>query len=376
MQDQTPNCTAPEGIFDARFVIDGAEQDLTPRELLTGELGADAESGSAGAGGGTVITDESVDPRLSAWGYKEYDIPALLGQMAANPYDFSLLYPEAAARLSVASAVIASLWREGHFTYDDLSLSLEWRWNFEQIGAAASFYRTCEAIGDYAPALRLDINQLNCTSRPVCDLIPTVAVSASLSASSCAGDDPAPKSMPLPSILLSQKETRVIYLPFDTADFALGGSLLSKICGNPGDGPVEPSDGDYLMDCYEIVREMVEDGIVKSGVGVGCGGLMSALTRWCGGMAQEGGVDIDIAPLMKAYGMGLNDATDRARALFGEVPGVLLQIREEDADYFDAQCLLQDVAYYDLGRPSDKPGVHLRPAPGELSGLIQSLLKR
>ncbi|MBP5398377.1 MAG: hypothetical protein J6Y32_07140 [Bacteroidales bacterium] len=376
MQEQTPNRIVPEGVFDARFVIDGAEQDVTPRELLTGELAAFEADGPEVTRGGQVITDERVDPRLSAWGYKEYDIPALLGQMAANPYGFSLLYPEAAARLSVASAVISSLWREGHFTYDDLSLSLEWHWNFEQIGAAASFYRSCEAIGDYVSDLRLDINQLSCEKQMLCDLLPKVVISASAPASSRVLSDKAPRSMPLPSILLSQKETRLIYLPFDTADFTLGGSLLSKICGNPGDGPVEPSDGDYLMDCYEIVREMVEDGVVKSGVSVGRGGLMSALTRWCGGMAQEGGADIDIVPLMKAYGMGLNDATDRARVLFGEVPGVLLQISEEDADYFDAQCLLQDVAYYDLGRPSDKPGVHLKPAPGEISALIQSLLNK
>lgn len=372
MQDPTPNRIVPEGVFDARFVIDGAGQDLTPRELLTGELESGEDAGSAAERSGVVIADESVDPRLSAWGYKEYDIPALLGQMAANPYGFSLLYPEAAARLSVASALIASLWREGHFTYEDLSISLEWRWNFDQIGAAASFYRTCEAIGDYAPALRLDVGRLECTCQPLCDLVPKVSVCSS----SRPGEDGAPQSAPMPSILLSRRETRLIYMPFDTADFTLGGSLLSKICGNPGDGPVEPSDGDYLMDCYEIVREMVEDGIVKSGVGVGLGGLMWALTRWCGGTAQEGGVDIDVVPLMKAYGMGLNDTSDRARVLFGEVPGVLLQINEEDADYFDAQCLLQDVAYYDLGRPSDKPGVHLKPAPGEISALIQSLLNK
>ena len=44
-----------------------------------------------------------------------------------------------------------------------------------------------------------------------------------------------------------------------------------------------------------------------------------------------------------------NDAT---RILFGEIPGVLIQISDNDYDYFDSQMILQDIAYYPLGHPS------------------------
>ena len=39
--------------------------------------------------------------------------------------------------------------------------------------------------------------------------------------------------------------------------------------------------------------------------------------------------------------------------LFGEVPGVLIQISDENYDYVDSQFILQDVAYYPIGRPTD-----------------------
>ena len=42
----------------------------------------------------------------------------------------------------------------------------------------------------------------------------------------------------------------------------------------------------------------------------------------------------------------------RARVLFGEIPGVLVQVSDENYDYVDSQFLLQDVAYYPVGRIS------------------------
>ena len=46
--------------------------------------------------------------------------------------------------------------------------------------------------------------------------------------------------------------------------------------------------------------------------------------------------------------------SSRPEILFGEVPGILLQISDENYDYVDSQLLLQDIAYYPLGHPSDK----------------------
>lgn len=348
-------------LFDAQFVIDGIPLEDTPRNLLTGEY---VPSDGVPEREIPQVTDETADPHLSAWTYRESEIPAYLEKMRTYPYGFSLRYPEPAARLALAQALADTLWGPGHFTYEQLRLSLRWQWDRRQMGAMAAFYQACEALGEYMESLRMDAERLEWEDDPVCELLPRISV-RSYSEITPEGTSPAPvspeaatpspafPSQPaaspevLPSRVLPEADSWLVYLPLDPCGFSLGGSLLSKVCGNPGDGPVEAGDGDYLMDVYEIVREMVEDGIVLSGATIGRGGLMTALAGWC-----PDGADIDIAPLMRSYGLRESDETDRARILFGEVPGVLIQIADDDYDYVDAQCLLQDVAYYALGHPA------------------------
>ena len=48
------------------------------------------------------------------------------------------------------------------------------------------------------------------------------------------------------------------------------------------------------------------------------------------------------------------------RLLFAEVPGAVIQIRDIDFDYIDAELLLQDVAFYPLGHPVSGGGVRIR----------------
>ena len=325
--------------FDAKYIIDGIAQDLTPRHFLTGELGGESCA--------DCITDESVDPRLSPWEYKEQDIPSILEKMSSYPFPFSLRYPEFAARLSLATALIDSLWCEGHFSYESLSLSLKWQWNSDEMGAMAAFYRSCESLGEYLENLRIDSPELVFEKAPLCRIIATVLGGG--------------KARKVPEYFLSEPASRLLYIPFDPCAYSLGGSALSKVCGNPGDAAVDISDGYYFTDCYEILREMVEDGVVMSAATVGAGGLTAALKRYYPSLSHH----VDLSALLRAYGMSQQDETDRARVLFGEVPGVLLQIRESDYEYVDVQCLLQDVAYYSLA---------VSAAP--LSALLQALMNR
>ena len=56
---------------------------------------------------------------------------------------------------------------------------------------------------------------------------------------------------------------------------------------------------------------------------------------------------MDISGIMTSYGE--NNAVN---VLFGEIPGVLIQISDNDFDYIDSQLILQDVAYYPIGHPT------------------------
>ena len=115
------------------------------------------------------------------------------------------------------------------------------------------------------------------------------------------------------------------------------------------------------------MRELVEDGFVLSGVNVADGGLITAARKMCG----TNGMDLDIKGLISSY-----QEEDGSRILFGEVPGILMQISDEDYDYVDSQLLLQDIAYYPIGRlSSDHVGVQIsKVGKNGITDILASLL--
>ena len=82
-------------------------------------------------------------------------------------------------------------------------------------------------------------------------------------------------------------------------------------------------------------------------------------------------MEIDASGLISSY-----QPTDSTKVLFSEVPGVLVQVAEDNYDYFDSQLLLQDVAYYPVGRITpDRKGVRFTEgADREVAGILASLL--
>jgi hypothetical protein len=151
-----------------------------------------------------------------------------------------------------------------------------------------------------------------------------------------------------PSTITADPGSWIIYIPFDTCGYRLGASLLTEVAGHNGGKAPDISDPDYFIDCYEVVRELVEDGFVISGCTVADGGLITAASSMC----AEAGMDIDVKGIMSSY------QEERHRVLFGEVPGVLVQVSDENYDYVDSQLLLQDIAYYPIGHPtSDGAGL-------------------
>ena len=133
----------------------------------------------------------------------------------------------------------------------------------------------------------------------------------------------------------------------NTCAHRLGSSLLEQITGTTGDISPEIRDPDYFIDCHEVVRELVEDGIIMSAETISDGGLLTAAYRLC----RETGATIDVSGVISSY-----MENDIVKILFSEVPGALVQISENDSDYVDAQLLLQDIAYYPVGTPGRAGG--------------------
>ena len=373
-----------ESALYSEYIIDGIRYDMTPAELLD-ECMEYAETAAIDENFSDII-DESTDPPVAPFAYDSSRIEeyaARTAEEAAHERAFTMLYPEHFTRLQIAKALLSRLWSEGHFRLGDLRIWAQWEWNTRPIGNMAAFYASASAASEYIYGLGvrmtdyLFIESDHTSSAKFFAWLPDAAeddIEESLESERLFKSSPYESRHPwigegrrCAPTLRPDPESWLIYIPFDTCPYRLGGSLLAQTNGhNGGPGP-QIKDPDYFIDCYEVVREFTEDGIVMSGATVADGGLATAVKRMCAGC----GIELDINGLLASY----QDA-DAARILFGETPGVLIQISDQDYDYLDSQLLLQDVAYYPLGHPDpENTGFRIgKAARSGVAGILASLL--
>ena len=365
----------------SEYIIDGVRMDTTPGAMLqracdAGEYAPEEPSGQ--------IIDESIDPS-----------PVSASPLDRDPFNYLSLMRRARSREvpvancdaftqgRMATALLDAIWKEGHFRLGDLALSICWRWNGDRLGNMAAFYSSVESACDTADDVGICLRDCKLISSPELGIEVKAALSGvTQSFDEADGEDelffeelpfqtehPHMKDRRKCPLKASGKEGNwIIYIPFDTCPHNLGGSLLAQVTSEPCGKAVELESPDYFIDCYEVVRELVEDGIAVSGITISDGGLLQALRLM---VPENAGFDAEFGDVMKSYG-----ETELARLLFSELPGVLLEITADDYDYIDAELLLQDVAYYPLGA-FKAGGKGLRLLSGEsngISGILHSLL--
>jgi hypothetical protein len=360
----------------AIYVIDGVQEEYTPAQLLDAVTEPAGRHPFAGPAESRIV-DESLDPVFCGESLDPACVDAYLEAVSRAQRQFPLAYAEPYTRARVASALVEALWRTGRFRLGDLRLDACWRWNDAPVGARAAFYASVRAAADYADALGLkfsgyryartsgvseltlrtriardaDEEDYGFISEPFRSEHPTIGTRRSC-----------------PGTLAPDPQSWVVYIPFDTADFRLGGSLLAQETGLVGGPAPQVTDADYFLDCHEVVRELVEDGILLSGATVGEGGLLRTVRQ----MAVPCGVGLDLSDVMCAY-----QEQDPVRILFSEVPGAVVQIRDTDFDYLDAELLLQDVAFFPLGHPiPGESGIRIKAsAKSGIQTILESLIR-
>lgn len=353
----------------SQYVIDGVKQECTPAQLLRTVCAKvlPAESGAVCP----PVIDETVDPPVGEFDLASLDIRKCLELVRGADGSMPLAYMESCTRFRLALSLEDVLWRKGHFRLGDLQPAAFWKWNDASVGRMASFYASVQSAADYVDALGISFSEASLRPGRSCDLSFRIGIDCTAPDEEIFIQEPFRTENPRMSqaracgrSLIPDPDSWVIYIPFDTADFRLGGSLLAQVAGI-GDVPADISDADCFIDCFEVVREFVEDGLLLSGASVGEGGLMTTLDM----MTGEGcGLAADISAIMHSY-----QEKHAARVLFSELPGVVVQIRDSDFDYLDAELLLQDVAYFPLGHPSaELTGVDVKFS--EKSG-IQTILE-
>ncbi len=333
----------------SKYVIDGIPQELTPAGILSSVMEKPLETQEAP---GTIV-DETFDPAPSAINLDAGRIAEYLQTVKAQGRHSPVPFAAQCTRGRVAAALIDTLWRSGNFRLDDLPLTVKWSFNPVWVGDMAAFYASVEALADYIDPLHLMVHRVACEHGQF-----DVRFSTPFSGAPRLVDD----------MLHPDSQSWIAYVPFDTSDYRLGGSQLA--CGLGFGGGICPQidDPDYFMDCFEVVRELAEDGVLLSAATVSSGGLVAALDSM---RAPEAGATADISGIMEASG-----ESDPVRILFSEVPGAIIQIRDSDFDYADAEFLLQDVAWFPLGHPATDGQLHLdTTAKSGIQTILESLIQ-
>ena len=357
------------------YVLDGIQQELTPARLLE----AVSEEGVLCGGQDdtpAVVVDETIESvGRSVVPVSEDPFP-FLGKMSGDMDRFPLSYAEAYTRMRAGSALVDALWKKGKFTVGDLSLEARWKINGDMVGCMAAFYHSVQAVSEYVDALGLKFSGCEVEGADS----PDVEFTAVMSNIPEAEEDtfvvePFRTHNPwmtqeriCQAGLVPDPKSWVVYIPFDTADFRLGGSAFATAAGVAG-APLRIEDADYFMDCFEVIREFAEDGILLSAATVGRGGLLKAVSDMAKGSGC--GMEINVSDIMRAY-----QESSSFAVVFSEIPGALIQIRDSDFDYVDAELLLQDVAYYPLGHPVEGAGLSVCSAkrPG-IETILDSLMQ-
>lgn len=375
--------TEKTSALHSKYIIDGVSRRLTPAEMLDDCLASAEVKPNTESGEFEPVVDESTDPSPSMKKFQNQNVQGYLATVVSlldEPRPFPAAYADPYTRGRIAKALLDAVWLNGRFKLGDLTLAAKWKWNGKPLGNMAAFYSSAEATADYINNLGICLSGYSFTeSRRVCQT--SFKVGACEKAESPDEDDIfLPEDAPfgsehpvlgrrraVPDKLAADPDSWIIYVPFDTCDFRLGGSLLCDALGQNGDNFPEIGDADYFIDCYEVIREFIEDRIAVSAATVCDGGLLTALKLMCSG---DVGADIDISGIMSAYG-----EDKKLRILFSEVPGAIIQIKDSDYDYVDAEFLLQDIAYYPIGHPVTGTGeVNVKAGGSGIAGILQSLL--
>ena len=333
--------------LNSLYVIGGVPQEYTPAQILD----AVCENPSSAEGGEETVVDEVVDPILKPLDFDSKKIDEYLSLVQSAKKHLDVAFAGTYTRIRILASLIDSLWRKGHFRLGDLSLKAKWKWNLEPVGAASAFYESVQSVSDFMDDLGIKLNSYSlerskessldfttCLSKDTEDM-DEIFVHQAFSTHSPSLD----KARACPGRMIADPQSWIVFVPFVPCDFRLGGSLLAQ-CLNMGGGVVpQVDDADYFMDCFEVLRELVEDGIVISGATVSEGGLLKTVKE----MSADGcGISLDLSGLINSY-----EENNIVRLLFAEIPGALIQIKDMDFDYLDAELLLQDVAYFPLGHP-------------------------
>ncbi len=256
----------------------------------------------------------------------------------------------AGSRMAIAEALTNVLWAPLKNGIRGVSLSANWMWPCRNEGEDARLYKAVKGASDFACALGINIptgkDSMSMTQKypdgekvlsPGTLIVSTVAPVTDINA------------VVSPDIK-ERPESTLLYVPFTGVSgdgseaFPLGGSAFAQIINKIGGNIPDIADPEYFSKCFAAVQELVSRGLILAGHDISAGGLITAALEMCfantgGGLTLNAKVLQMLAEIAEAEGgtkcfacEGKQPEDLVFRALFSEIPGVLLQVDNDRLD--------------------------------------------
>ncbi len=257
-----------------------------------------------------------------------------------------LVDPAAGSVLAIAEALTNLVWAPMPDGIRSVSLSANWMWPCKNEGEDARLYEAAKAASDFAVALGINIptgkDSLSMTQKYSDQVVlapGTVIISA-------AGEVTDVRKIIEP-VMVSDPESRFIYIDLSKGPFNLGGSSFAQFLNRLGTVAPTVSDPGYFAKTFNLLQSLIEAGWILSGHDVSAGGLITTLMEMCFAN-NSGGMEVDIT--------GIPGET--IPVMFSEKPGVVIQA----ANAYHVTGLLEKegIEHHVIGRPGEAHQVELR----------------
>jgi len=148
-------------------------------------------------------------------------------------------------------------------------------------------------------------------------------------------------------VLRLHQHSALVYIDMARDDFKLGGSSFAQYKNRLGTAAPTVTDPGYFVKAFNLLQNLVEEGIILAGHDISAGGLVTTLLEMCFANST-GGLEVDISGIPGETGA----------ILFSEKPGVVIQV--DDPHIISALLEKEGILHHIIGRPIEGRELVLR----------------
>jgi len=249
-----------------------------------------------------------------------------------------LIDPAAGSVLSIAEALTNIIWAPLSDRLKSVSLSANWMWPCKNRGEDARLFFGVKAASEFAIELGINIptgkDSLSMTQKYNGEVVyspGTVIISASGEVSDI--------RKIIGPVIVNDPYTSLLYIDMSRDNLKLGGSSFAQIRNSIGDEAPTVKDPVYFTEVFNTIQDLIIKEKILSGHDISAGGMITTLLEMCFSNTT-GGITVNLTAI---------NEKDTVKALFSQNPGVIIQVKDEDAV---AETLLEHgISYLSIGHP-------------------------